>query len=203
MHSVGGKSYSTLYVPFDLYQTDANTKAYYITTVTGSGNVLLTETPDGGRTIPHHTAVTLINSADLPTSTFAVIGNQAEVVDEGDNMLKGILVDTPIDFGTGTPYYSLGKKNGKAGFYKSSIGVQTLGANRAYLLTGVEPVSNSNGFPFTLDDSEGTLTSISMEPASHESTTGGAVYDLQGRVVNGSHLQKGIYIRNGKKILVK
>lgn len=203
MHSVGGKSYSTLYVPFDLYQTDANTKAYYITTVTGSGNVLLMETRDNGRTIPHHTAVTLINSADLPTSTFAVIGNQAEVVDEGDNMLKGILVDTEIDFSKGTPYYSLGKKNGKAGFYKSSIGVQTLGANRAYLQTDVEPVSNSNGFPFTLDDSEGTLTSISMEPASHESTTGGAVYDLQGRVVNGSHLQKGIYIRNGKKILVK
>ena len=143
------------------------------------------------------------STACLPTSTFAVIGNQAEVVDEGDNMLKGILVDTEIDFSKGTPYYSLGKKNGKAGFYKSSIGVQTLGANRAYLQTDVEPVSNSNGFPFTLDDSEGTLTSISMEPASHESTTGGAVYDLQGRVVNGSHLQKGIYIRNGKKILVK
>lgn len=204
LHSVGGKSYSTLYVPFDLYQTEADTKAYYITTVTSGGSAILTETPNNGRTIPHHTAVTLINSADSPSTTFAVIGNQEEVVDKDVNLLKGILVNTQIDFSVGTPYYSLGKKEGKAGYYKSSRGIETLGANRAYLETSISPVVNTKGFVFTFDDTEDTPTNvIPIESINNNRDANNSLYDLQGRKITGDNLQKGIYIRNGKKILMK
>ena len=47
-------------------------------------------------------------------------------------------------------------------------------------------------------------TTLAIDGVSHENvTTGTTIYDLQGRKMTGNDLNKGIYIKNGKKFVVK
>ena len=103
---------------------------------------------------------------------------------EGTNMLTGTLAPTYVEKGQ----YFL--KSGK--FVYSSAG--TLPANKAYLKsdgTGTQDAKLSFVFDTT-----------SIEQVKAEASDG-AWYDLSGRKVNPSSNVKGVYIHNGKKVIVK
>ncbi len=205
LNVVGDKSYATLYLPYDV-QTDENTKAYYITTVSG-GYAQLTELTDGK--IPAFTAVVLVNSEAASSATLSTANNLTPVVSKEDNLLKGTIVGKTLDLSDETPYYSMGRKDGKIGFYKfdnNGVTSITLGANKAYLATAASGGA-VKGFTFDFD---GLATDINTVQGSGFKVQDSKIYNLSGQrvdgsrfKVNGSGLKTGIYIVNGKKVLVK
>ena len=88
--------------------------------------------------------------------------------------------------------YVLGQKDGHVAFYRVNSSANVLPMNRAYLHFSGSSVVKMNF----------NHTTTGIEAVSPAAQQDGPIYDLSGRRV--SHMSKGgIYIRNGKKILVK
>ena len=203
LNKVGDKSYATLYLPVDV-QTDADTKAYYISSV--ANNIAeLTEVDDG--MIPAFTAVVLVNEEASTQTTLKVTSELSPIVSEEDNLLKGTLVPMPLDLSDETTNYSLGVVNGNVGFYKyknNGSSTITLGANKAYLQIPVPSSNSVRGFKFAfagdesfVSEDSGFVDGINEVQAIDDNV----IYDLNGLRVN--TLRKGIYVVNGKKVVVK
>ena len=108
------------------------------------------------------------------------------------NKLLGVDVGTSIySLGNGT-LYVLGNKNDHFGFHKFT-GFE-MPARRAYLSLDVDPARELN---IVFDNDATALTLVNSE----ERTVNSDVYDLQGRKVNNP--AKGLYIVNGRKVVVK
>ena len=128
----------------------------------------------------------LKGTADTYTLSIA----EAAVTPIESNVLQG--TNKLLDGITSDDYYTLGAVGGVVGFYHPSA--TQLKANRAYL-----PAVGGGVNVFTLVFEEGTETGIS-----HIETAQGAAdvyYDLSGRRI--ATPGKGLYIKNGKKVLVK
>lgn len=95
-------------------------------------------------------------------------------------------------------YYALATLNGKTALYKIQSGI-TIPLYKAYLSVSVTSQQAPAAIFFgDIDGGTTGLNEISVNADSqHE-----AVYDLQGRRMKGN-LAKGIYIKNGKKFIVK
>jgi sialidase-1 len=204
LNVVGDKSYATLYVPFDV-ETDADTKAYYITEY-NNDTANLTEVEGG--LIPANTAVVLINDKAATQTTLEMTSALEPVVSEDENLLKGTLVPMKLDLSDETPNYSLGRLKGNIGFYKfkaaDGTSTITLGANKAYLKVPVPTSNNVRGFKigFAGDDSIVSDDGGFVDGINEVQTTGeNVIYDLNGLRV--STLRKGVYIVNGKKVVIK
>jgi hypothetical protein len=119
----------------------------------------------------------------------------ANVAAENGNLLKGTAEDTVINQAA----YVLGIDNGVVGLYKASTNGYAEGtflnnANKAYLPASVASGAASYSFRF---EGEGTtgIENVEVESASN------VIYDLTGRKVN--VVERGIYIIDGKKVLIK
>lgn len=114
-----------------------------------------------------------------------------------DNAFVGTLSDINVleDDGTNINYV-LSKEGNEVGFYKAAVAGTKVGAGKAYL-----PVAKSDaakGMTFVYSDN---ATGISEIATDVNRTADGAIYSLSGvRVQNPS---KGLYIMNGKKVIVK
>lgn len=95
-------------------------------------------------------------------------------------------------------YYALATLNGKTALYKIRSGV-TIPLNKAYLSVNVTPQQAPAAIFF--GDTDGGTTGLN-EISVNADSQDRAVYDLQGRRMTGN-LAKGIYIKNGKKFIVK
>lgn len=150
--------------------------------VTGVGaNGLLTLT-DLSTTIPANTPVVLFAESGLETVEFFGV---AEAGTPKEGLLTGVYEPTDITSG-----YVLQNQSGEVGFYRVDSKI-TVPANRCYLTA---PAGSVKALSFP----DGTQTSISAIQANDEKAV---MYDLSGRRV--SKATKGIYITNGKKVLVK
>ena len=107
--------------------------------------------------------------------------------------VNALLVSDGSVTGDGSTIYALGKKDDKVGFAKVKYGA-TVPAGKAYLKIGGGNARDFIGF------GEEEATGISLTENS-ELRTENAVYDLQGRRI--AQPTKGLYIVNGKKVLVK
>ena len=193
LNAVGEASWATLYVPFDLTAAD-NTKAYYIKQVEGDMAHLI-EIEEGN--IPANTAVVLMNGDVATKAKFAVGKDLESVVTPEENLLKGTLTTMQLDLGDDSPYYSLGRKDGEIGFYKfenNGTTTITLGANKAYLDT-TSPSSSAKGFRLSFDSVNGIDTIMQAEDGRIQ-----GIYNVAGQRV--SVPTKGLYIVNGKKVVV-
>ena len=143
-----------------------------------------------GSVIPAGTAVVIVGAAGTPDM---YIDNTATAEYTVSNDLKGVDVSTPLaDLGEGT-FYVLGKQDDNFGFYKYAG--TNMPANKAYLqVTGEAP---ARGFNMVFD---GETTEIRTTNYTNY-TNSDAIHDLQGRKV--SNPSKGLYIINGKKIVIK
>ena len=205
-----GKSYATLYTEYDLQQIDEYTKAYYITEV-NDGKVVLSETNNGGRDIPKKTAVLLINSEGCTYTEFVLTNNLSSVVGESANLLKGTLTGITLPMSTNENIYSFGRRRVKAdessawgdyvaGFYNTGSDM-ALGANRCYLNTGTTQLGQSRGFDLPF---EGDITGIAdVQTESPAKAVETPWFTLDGRQLNGTPSKRGIYVKNGKKIVIK
>ena len=92
--------------------------------------------------------------------------------------------------------YILNKVNGEVGFYRSYN--NSVAKGRAYLQVSTSSVSGVQSFTNLFD---GETTAIDSITTADEQTQDNVFYDLSGRRVNNP--QRGLYIVNGKKVLVK
>ena len=132
------------------------------------------------------------------------------------NYLKGVLTDSTITT-TGsnvnyifTPYYykvdesgstTTGQKQGTLAFYKqlSNDGTQ-LGAHKAYLQIPQTASAKQYIFISAIEDGD-TPSAIRIPLAAPDDSD--SYYTLGGQRLQGQPVQPGIYVRNGKKIMVK
>ena len=183
-----GEYWATYYNSAQGYTADANTTVYQAAVNSGKTAVVLTEVT--GREIPAGKGVVLKSSAATitltPTTTTQTL--------EGNEL-------TGVDVATAAPSnaYCLTKETtGSArgvGFYTYT---GTIPAHRAYLVVAGGP-SLTRGFLGFGDDDN--TTGISL-PEAVVIENDGPIYDLSGRRIIGQP-QKGIYVKNGKKVVIK
>lgn len=147
-----------------------------------------------GYYVPAKTGV-LINSIDETVTYYVVKNKEVEPVDGGFNMLK----PASEQMTEGFKYYKLAYDNYTEktglGFYWGAAegGAFTVKPGLAYLAVPQVQAANVKGFSF-----DGTQTGINGVEAT---TAKGAIYNLNGQRVEKA--QRGIYIQNGKKFIVK
>ncbi|MCI5508646.1 MAG: hypothetical protein MR401_07425 [Bacteroidales bacterium] len=190
--------FGTLYSPVDLkgdcgdYAQDERLEFYYGKKQTFGDKDKLVLTKLTGD-IPAETGFIVKYKGGVNETTgcvFMKIADSAPKLTEGTNQLKGTL-ETIAKPTSGT-VYTLQNKNNMLGFYKYT-GENVKGGKAYYLLADDEAASM--GFVF---DFEGQTTGVESIEVN---TDNQVIYDLSGRRV--AKAGKGLYIINGKKVLVK
>lgn len=196
--TIGGTGYSTLYYGNTALEVPEGTEAYAVT-VNGDD---LTYTSVGD-VIPAKTGVVLKGSGEqqlhvtskagtAPSANNLLGFDVASQTVGADGEAKGwiyymLSLNASSDPSSVGFYFNKGSKDGKEGFVS--------GAHKAYLAvadTGDTPVSS-----FVFDDFTGVHAAAAGQPAAE------GIYTISGVRVNGEHLPAGLYIVNGKKMIIK
>jgi len=171
-----GSTFSSAY-PIDCDKLPAGVKAYKVTKMTASE---VTASEVTGQVAAN---TGLILKADVAKSYDIPVVASGAAVD--GNLLKAAVAATEV-----AADETYGLKDGK--FHKLNAG--TIPAGKAYLLA-----SDITSAPELSIVFEGNLTGISVTSATSKNE--GVVYDLQGRKV--ANPTKGLYIQNGRKVILK
>ena len=183
LSNVGNNAWATLYAPVAL-SIPENVAAY-----TGELNdELLTLKSIEGGTIPANTAVILKGTKDAGVQYFIVTATDATIK---DNSLRGTATNIETSSVTDGVVYTLQSENHSVVF-KQFTG-STLAAGKAYLVL-TEP---ARSISIRLGDAE----TADVEPSTLSPQPSTEVYDLMGRRVQNP--TKGMYIVNGKKVVIK
>ena len=172
-------------------------KAYYVSGTETDGTEYATTTAiEEGKSIPANTGV-LLTSTDANTTTALM----KPALDETDATITNNRLQHSAGAAkeiTESNAFILGMLNNQVAFYALSTAAdaQTIGMNKSYLV-----LANSATSKLSLDF--GTTTGINGAPAVNAAADPNApVYDITGRRI--TNLQKGgLYIKNGKKFIVK
>lgn len=173
------------YVPTCNVVAPANVKVYTAKVNEAKSAVVLTEVP-AGSVIAKGTPVLV--GAEAGSYTFVASADGATTV--ADNDLKAATADTK---GDGATIYALVEQDGKAVFAPLKEGV-AVSLGHAYLELPAASATRFYSIQFG-----GETTGINEVNAAAKAD--GAYYTLQG--VKTSKAAKGIYIHNGKKVVVK
>lgn len=173
------------YVPTCNVVAPANVKVYTAKVNEVKSAVVLTEVPEGS-VIAKGTPVLV--GAEAGSYTFAASADEAETL--GNNDLKAATADTK---GDGSTIYALVEQDGKAVFAPLVEGV-AVSVGHAYLELPTASAARFYSIQFG-----GETTGINEVNAAAKAD--GAYYTLQG--VKTSKAAKGIYIHNGKKVVIK
>ena len=217
MKGKDGKYYTTLYVDFP-FQIKGDVMAYIIEGVndkdaSGYYYAKVKKLAGQGEIVPAQTAVVLECSSTNPADN-KLLPVGKEEPKKSTNRLCGtffnsLIANLSVKDGRGTSYdvtpdniraFNINDKdlNNPIGFYKVKKGVTTVPGNKAFLvLTDAE--AQAKGFILTFED--GSTTGIETVETSKGNIEDGVYYDLQGRRVENP--TRGIYIVNGKKVVIK
>lgn len=180
LNSAEGSTWASLYLPFGVDLPDG-LKAYTGTRNDEAQTVTLTAI----EAVPAETGVILEGSEETYTLTIADV-----TADVANNAFTGTNQQlTDIDKAA---YYTLGYGSNGLGLYHPNE--TTLRANVAFLQAGAQGVQ---GYRLMLD---GTTTGIEGAPTAGADKAD-TWYDLSGRRVTAP--TKGVYIQNGRKVVVK
>ena len=217
MRGRDGKYYTTLYVDFP-FQIKGDVKAYTIEGVEAKNAdgyyfAKVKKLAQQGDVVSAQTAVVLeCNSTNPADNQLLPTGD--EKPKQSNNRLCGTFFGEAINGltvkdGTGAEH-NVTRDNIRAfnintadsrnpiGFYKLNNTVTTIPGNKAFLvLTNAE--AQAKGFVLEFED--GSTTGIETIENSKHSTESGIYYDLQGRRVENP--TRGVYIVNGKKVVIK
>lgn len=175
-----GEYWATFYSNITHYKASSGTKVFRVN-LTGTA-LTMSEISDGIVT-KGQGVVLKASSASITMTPNA----SASADDYSDNSLVGTMTSIT---NPGNVYVLNYKSGTGAGFYKLKAG-GTIGANKAYLTYSGALAREFFGF----DETTG-INDVSANTMEH-----GDAYDLQGRHV--SQPTKGIYIVNGKKVIIK
>lgn len=187
LNESNGKHYATYYLPFAA-KAPEGVKAYAGTV--SNGSVKLTEYANG--VIPANEGVLLVS--DNATSATFTLANDADVTTI-DNDLKGVNDATELTNVENSEQVRIfSTKDGVVGFYKPNSNITSLAANKAYVIAPATEGALALNFG-------GNVTGINSVSDNAAMPNNVEIYDLAGRRV--SHAVKGVYVVNGKKIIVK
>lgn len=204
----GYNSYATLNLPFTVSLPDG-VKAYRIKSLSKKVNTAVDIEEYAGTVIARETPVLLQTSGakgdGMPTKTISFKPTTAKENTE-DTGLAGTLgrqvfanYDESTGDSNGTIYYLLGKKDGHVAFYylaANKSGETAIANNKAYYKYTVGSGAKPAMLTFNLDGTPTAIKGVTDNGCGQSGTW----YDLTGRKVkNPSH---GIYIRNGKKVVL-
>ena len=186
---INSYGYATLYLDMSVSVPDG-CSAYYCLTEGNYVNLLPV-----GEVIPSNVGV-VINAESNKTTSFAytTAPNNNESAILSTNQLIGFVHDMFVTDDRNA-YYALNVKNNKLGFYlpqTATDGGFTAKAYKAYLQIPIE--HKVSMFFIHRGDDEAAIVPVA-------NISEDVVYDLQGRVV--SSPAPGIYIRGGKKIVIR
>ena len=212
-----GKYYTTLYVDFP-FKIVGDVKAYTIEGVDAKNAqgyyfAKVKELAQKGDTVPAQTAVVLECNSTNPVDN-QLLPTGDEKPKTSNNRLCGTFFGGSINGltvkdGAGNDYnvthdnirafnINTADSRNPIGFYKVKNNVTNIPGNKAFLvLTSTEAQAKS----FVLEFEDGGTTGIETIENSKNSTDDGVYYDLQGRRVENP--TRGIYIVNGKKVVIK
>lgn len=185
--AIGDAHYATFIAPFDV-EIPTNVEAYTVSGIKEDGKTLQLDELPG--TIPANTPVVLYSNGIVNKTVTGWRTTQGTTYTHG--LLTGVYTDrqAPADS------YVLQSQDDEVAFYYVAWwnGYPTVTANHAYLT-----VPNANGikaFRFGIDDE---TTGIQATAGGQESKS--VIYDMTGRRVEKA--TKGMYIIDGKKVMVK
>ncbi|MBE6298471.1 MAG: hypothetical protein E7088_08345 [Bacteroidales bacterium] len=177
--------YATLYLGFNA-RIPSTVEAYTVTAV-NSGWVSLTQVTG---VIPSQTGIIVKAAA----GDYKFFMGETATADVTGNLLEGTLYNREFD----EEAYVLGQIDGVVGLYLAEMtdGTWLNNANKAYLPVSAVPNASATFYGF---DWEGT-TGVEEITENREQST--VIYDLTGRRVE-AITAPGIYVVNGRKVLVK
>lgn len=192
--------YGTYYTE-DAFVMPEGVTGYTITSADGktlnfNGNYV------AGAVVPAKTALVLKATEELTANkeyTYTIV-NSDEVAPT-DNLLHGSVAEATTNVEGAKAYYKLAQGEDGLGFYYGAEGgvAFTNGAHKAYLAVMTKAMSQMRGFSF-----DSMTTGINHVVANAEHAKSTVIYDLNGRRVNSLNAAaKGVYIVNGKKVIVK
>ena len=217
MRGRDGKYYTTLYVDFP-FQIKGDVKAYTIEGVEAKNAdgyyfARVKKLAQQGDTVPAQTAVVLeCNSTNPADNQLLPTGDEKPKTSNNrlcGTFFGGSINGLTVKDGAGNDYnvthdnirafnINTADSRNPIGFYKVKNNVTNIPGNKAFLvLTSTEAQAKS----FVLEFEDGGTTGIETIENSKNSTEDGVYYDLQGRRVENP--TRGIYIVNGKKVVIK
>lgn len=148
-----------------------------------------------------HAGAGLMLKGDPGTYTVSVTSDAADAALE-NNKLVGVLAPTAV---TANYVYILANGSQGINWYPLDPTDNIIGANKAYLqLTKAEEdaiSTGARGLNMIFDD--GTSTAINLINSGAQNNENGMWYTLQGLRLDKKPTTKGIYIHNGKKVVIK
>lgn len=196
----------TTYYTDEKYQMPEGLTGYAITKAQEAGAVVMTPAYEAGADVPANTA--LLIGGEAGTYGLPVLNKEVEATYTEKNLLEG---RRTVDNVTNSAhedvfYYKLTLLNGEnPGFYwgaADGAAFEMKSATTAYLAVS-KSVPGVNGFRLIMGEGDTTgIGTAATAPAAQDA----AIYTLSGVRVNAATtagLPKGIYIVNGKKLLVK
>ena len=178
--------YATYYSQYRLAIPET-VKAYVVSEVEGAYAVL--EQVTG--VLPAYTGVII----EGKEGTYEFVTSAAAPATIASNKLQGTIVNTEV---SGNAYILADGVDG-VGLYKVELtdGKFTNNANKAYLPASA--IASANAPMLSFNRGEGTTSIDELSTVSEQQTT--VIYDLTGRRVE--KMEKGIYIVNGRKVVIK
>ncbi|MBR0076853.1 MAG: InlB B-repeat-containing protein, partial [Bacteroidales bacterium] len=150
-----------------------------------------------GKTIAKGEAVIIVADNNEVSMTKAGDGTKS-----ADNDLHGVDVETSTadiqtTLGAGT-FYVLGMTNGNFGFHKYTGA--TMAARKAFVLINGSNEALARSLTMVFDDATGITT---VHGSGFTVNGSDAWYSLDGRRLQGKPTKSGVYVNNGKKIVIK
>ncbi len=195
--TVGTAARGTLVIPFDADVPGETVEAYTLESVDGSDHIHGTKVT----TIEANKPVLLKNSDTIVLT--AKSGTLAYTENPTNGLLHGVYTRTAVPNGS---YVLQNQAEYGVAFYlvNTSVATPSVNAFRAYLTAGS---NTARALTFSFGEETTGINSIDNGQLIMDN---GAVYDLQGRKVSeasassvNSVLPKGLYIINGKKVVIK
>src|SRR5574344_1625113 len=183
---------ATLYLPYEVAILEG-IKAYYCAGIS-NGKMQLTQFADG--VIPAGTPAILTSDAATVADMLGD-GVNSTAPSSASTLLKGASADITNETGT---YLTLGESSEAAGTYGFyTYKGTTIAANTCYILaSSLNP--SAKGFTLSFDGGTTAIDAITDQTAADVNGATKVYYDLQGRRVQNP--TKGIYIVNGKKVVI-
>lgn len=189
LHESGDASYASLYLPYSISAV-SNAEAYVANNAAVNNTLVMQTTSDGG--FAANQGVVLVSDTKASTATLTL----------GENTNKSLLRGTsrPITLTdeTRANYLVFGPKDGAentVGFWTPATSLTSIAANRAYYL-------NEGGQQAVRLVFNGSVIEGIDHVVDVNDNVNAPIYDLMGRRVNNT-MKHGVYIQNGKKMIVK
>ena len=190
-NSANGSYWATFHSGVAGYQTPSGTTVYIATLADGNTKVDLTEVEGGF--IPAEKAVILKSSSAAITLNRAATGT---AFDFSTNSLLGGSTVT-----AGNNAYTLAAVGGVMGFYKFTGAA--LDPNKAHLEIPQSSPAPARGFIGFGEDGATGIEAVENVQCSMSNVQSDSWYSLDGRRLSAQPTQKGIYVKNGQKFIVK